>query len=351
MLAVAGSLRQAEPQIKLYFAGVKPFEKQFAQQVGAEFIQLNAVGLKRRPGLAALVAVARATAGTVRLARFIRKHGIDAVFAAGGYASFPAAAAAVLTEKPLYIHEQNTVPGLVNRVFAPFARKVFLSFPVASGWRGSKFMLVGYPLRPGITGRSKREALDFFKLEPDRFTLLAFGGSQGSKRINEAVVELARRVDRSEAGSRFQIIHACGADKYDETVRSKPDLEGVIYRLFPQIEEMGLAYAAADLVVSRAGAGTIAEICACKKPAVLVPYPYAAADHQMKNALLLEKADAAVVIKDSELDGETLFQTVSRLMSDAERREKLAENASKFAIEDAAQKISSYIISESHADR
>lgn len=349
MLAVARSLRQEDPQIELFFAGVKPFEKEYALQAGAEFIQLNVSGLKRSFTPAVFVSLARALSEAARLTGFIRQKGIDAVFAAGGYASFPAAAAAVLTRRPLYIHEQNTVPGLVNRVFAPFAAKVFLSFPV-SRWKGEKFVLTGYPLREDILSGTREEALEFFQLETNRKTLLAFGGSQGSRKINQAVLELARQLEQNDLGARFQIIHATGPDRFEEVAQSLPEFKDLIYRNYPEIDRMGLAYAAADLVISRAGAGTIAELCACGKPAVLVPYPHAAADHQTKNARMLSDSGAALVIKDSELTGEKLFKLVNELFSNPQKLSAMAENARKLARVDAARIISSYIISESHED-
>lgn len=271
----------------------------------------------------------------------------DVAVSFGGYASMPGSLAAVSMGIPLVIHEQNAIPGLANRALAPLARKVAVSFrPTLEGsrrWR-RKAMLTGNPLLP----RSREDGHDedpwsFFGLERGRRTVAVIGGSQGAASLNRAVLE-SLPVWR-ESGD-LQVVHAVGADKFDEfsSMLEGGETGTFLYRPFAYIERMDLLYAVADLVVCRAGASTIAELAAAGCPSILVPYPYATAGHQDANARVLASLGAAALVPDRELDGERLRAEVRALMEDRARLERMSEAARRAAVPDAAARLADLVM-------
>ncbi len=264
----------------------------------------------------------------------------------GGYAGVPGSLAAVSLRVPLVIHEQNAVPGLANRMLAPLARRVAVSFQRtldhAPGWR-EKAALTGNPLLPRATEREIKDPWAFFALERGRKTLAVVGGSQGAASLNRAVLEaLPAWRERSD----LQVVHAVGADKYGETasrVKGR-ETDPLIYRPFPYIERMDLLYAAADLVVCRAGASTIAELAEAGRPSILVPYPYATAGHQDANAAVLASIGAAVVVPDREMGGERLRAEVEALFADDSRLARMSEAARRAAMPDAAERLADVVM-------
>ena len=266
----------------------------------------------------------------------------------GGYASVPGAVAAVSLRVPLVIHEQNVIPGLANRVLAPWARRVALSFEDTlqrhPGWR-KKAVVTGNPLlrRPGAG--SGEDPWIFFGLEKGRMTLAVVGGSQGAASLNRAVLEaLSLWRERDD----LQVVHSVGRDKYQEfaACAAKVDTGRLLYRPVEFIERMDLLYAVADLVVCRAGASTIAELAAAGRAAVLVPYPHATAAHQDANAAVLERAGAAVVIGDRGLDGKRLVGEVDGMLADPARLEAMGSAARRIGKPDAAARLAEVVLSQ-----
>ncbi len=270
----------------------------------------------------------------------------DVAVSFGGYAGVPGSLAAVSLRVPLVIHEQNAVPGLANRMLAPLARKVAVSFRCtldeSPRWR-KKAVLTGNPLLARAAEREINDPWSFFGLERGRMTLAVVGGSQGAASLNRAVLEaLPAWKERSD----LQVVHSVGVDKFGEitSLMEGWDVGRLIYRPFPYIERMDLLYSVADLVVCRAGASTVAELAEAGCPSILVPYPYATAGHQDANAAVLVSIGAAVMVPDRELDGERLRGEADALLSDASRLERMREAARQVASPDAAARLADVVM-------
>ncbi len=262
----------------------------------------------------------------------------------GGYASVPGALAALSLRVPLVLHEQNVIPGSANRLLAPLARRITVSFAdtldVCPGWR-NKAVVTGNPLLK--RGEGQEDPYRYFGLAEGRKTLAVVGGSQGAASLNRAVLgALPAWKDRRD----LQVLHAVGRDKYQDFMAeaAKVDYGGLIYRPLGFVERMDLLYRVADLVVCRAGAATVAELAAAGRGAILVPYPYATASHQDANAEVLRRRGAAVVVPDGELDGDRLREEVDRLLAEEGRLREMGEAARGEAKPQAASHVAEIVI-------
>jgi UDP-N-acetylglucosamine--N-acetylmuramyl-(pentapeptide) pyrophosphoryl-undecaprenol N-acetylglucosamine transferase len=273
----------------------------------------------------------------------------DVVVGMGGYVSVPVSLAAVRHRRPLVLHEQNAVPGLANRSLARVGRTVALSFQEAARLlsRRAHTVVTGNPVRDEIVAvQADRpilaaEARERLGLEEHRITVLAFGGSQGALRVDRAVVEAARSLHTRED---LQMLLLTGS-AHLEVVRREIRAGGaLVVRALPFLERMELAYAVADLVVSRAGAATVAEVAVCGLPSMLVPYPYATARHQEANARALQRAGGATVIMDEALTGELLATQIGELVGDPMRLRAMADRASAWARPDAAEALAKVVV-------
>ena len=246
-----------------------------------------------------------------------------AVLGAGGYVAGPVGLAAVFRRMPLVLTEADSHLGVTNRLLAPMARRVCLAFPI-EGRDGGRYRVTGRPVPPPATDREA--ARKRFGIPPSETCVLVFGGSQGARSINQAAVE-------AFAGARFHVLHAAGE-------RDLPDLQapGAHYDLRGYISEFGEALLASDLVVARSG-GSIFEIAAHGRPAVLIPYPYATGDHQTANARFMERAGAAIVLPDDELTPARLALEVGGLLADPGRLTQMARASAALAKPNAAQDI------------
>jgi UDP-N-acetylglucosamine--N-acetylmuramyl-(pentapeptide) pyrophosphoryl-undecaprenol N-acetylglucosamine transferase len=264
----------------------------------------------------------------VRGGRLLRSLRPGAVLGAGGYVAGPIGLAAVLGRIPLVLSEADSHLGLTNRLLAPFARRVCLAFPVR-GRKGARYRLTGRPVPPPATDRAAARAR--FGIPEEDTCVLVYGGSLGARSINRAAVE-------AFAGARFRVLHAAGE-------RDLPDLRapGPHYDLRGYISGFGEALAASDLVIARAG-GSIFEIAAHGRPAVLIPYPYATANHQTANAQFMEQGGAAIVIPDRELTPARLASEVGRLLADPSRLAAMARASAAMARPDAARDIAHEVL-------
>jgi UDP-N-acetylglucosamine--N-acetylmuramyl-(pentapeptide) pyrophosphoryl-undecaprenol N-acetylglucosamine transferase len=293
-------------------------------------------------------AMLRAPMAALRAARRCRTivRGADVVVGMGGYVSVPVSLAARRERIPLVLHEQNAVPGLANRVAARWARAVALTFAEAGRRlpRDTPTVLTGNPVRDQVLAvrdnrdALRREALEAFDLEGGRRTLLTFGGSQGAVRLNAAMAgachHLAARDD-------LQVLLLSGPGHEETARRDLPTRGPLLVRVEPFIDRIELAYAIADLMVTRAGATTIAEMTACGLPAVLVPYPYATGKHQDVNARALERAGGASVIADADLSPDLMAERIEAVMDHAERLDAMRRGAASFGRPDAADALAS----------
>jgi len=299
-------------------------------------------------GLAAFSAVALTGAARLRTAAalpgliaqagaVLREFRPSVVLGVGGYASVPAVVAARLARIPIVLHEQNAYPGLANRWLGRWANAVAVSFPASAvRFPSGRVAVTGNPVRAEIAPGDPGEARRRLGLDPARFTALLFGGSQGAHRLNLAAREALPAL--AAGGRRFQFVHVTGQRDLAET-RAAYAAQGIPARVEPFLEEMAAAYAAADFVVCRAGAGTLFELAAAGKPALLVPYPYAADDHQRLNAEAMVAAGGAWLLLDEHCDARRLTASLEAAHDKPEQLRAMAARARTLARPDAADRI------------
>jgi UDP-N-acetylglucosamine--N-acetylmuramyl-(pentapeptide) pyrophosphoryl-undecaprenol N-acetylglucosamine transferase len=263
--------------------------------------------------------------------------GFDAVLGGGGYVAGPVGLGALMRRIPLVLTEADSHLGVTNRLLARYARKVFLAFPI-DGRGEPRYEVSGRPIPPGTVGADRPAARRRFGIPEDARCLLVFGGSQGARSLNQAAIEAFGR----EAP--FNVLHACGRRDYED-LRTRLVALGASphYRLEAYIEPFADAYAAADLAAARAG-GSVFELAAAGLPAILVPYPYATADHQTGNAGWMADAGAAVVVPDAELDAHRLASEVEALMADSDRLQQMSRAARSLARPDAAERVAEAVL-------
>lgn len=295
------------------------------------------------------VAAIRAPITALRAARVcgpvVRE--VDAVVGMGGYTSVPAALAAWRARVPLVIHEQNAVPGLANRLCARWARSVALAFDEARGRfpRRVQTVVTGVPVRTSVLrARDERatlleEALQAFELHSDRQTVVVFGGSQGALHLDRAAAGAATLL----AGRGDLQLLVITGPAHARAFAQRSATGRLLVRTVPFVERMELVYAAADLVVSRAGASTVAELSACGIPALLVPYPYATGRHQEANARALNRFGGASILLDDELTEDSLADRIGALIDYPERLKAMAEASRRFGKPDAARSVAELV--------
>ena len=351
-LAVGRALVAADSDVEVVFVGVDDrLEARLVPEAGFELVTIDAVSIPRKPS-PRLLRVPGALRSGVRACReLITERHADVAVTFGGYVSFPLDRAAFQEQLPLVIHEQNSVPGLTNRIAARWSDRVALTFP-GSATRFShpeRCVVTGNPVRLDVLemDRAARRdaAREQFGLDPALPTVLVFGGSQGARSINQAVVEAHGQWQ----GREVQLLHAAGGAGYVAATRgweqaraSHP--EGPAATLVEFIDDMAAAYAAADVVVCRAGATSIAELTVLGIPSVLVPYPHATADHQRENAHALARTGGAVVIDDEELSGASLVAAIGPLLDEPDRYATMARGARAFGRPDAASAVARLVL-------
>jgi UDP-N-acetylglucosamine--N-acetylmuramyl-(pentapeptide) pyrophosphoryl-undecaprenol N-acetylglucosamine transferase len=347
-IAVAEEVRRLAPATVFLFVGSdRGLEGRVVPESGFELATVPARGVVRTrwwrlPGalLGNLTAFWRALG-------IVRRFAPDAVLATGGYVAFPVGLAAKSLHRPLVIQEQNSIPGLANRVLSLFADEVHLAFTEARGhlWRKDRLKLTGNPVRRVIFSASRREALQRFGLAEGVPTIFLFGGSRGARRITEAALDAMRRLS---GVIRAQYILQTGRDDH-AWARAEAERIASGIQVLPYITQIHDAYAAADLVICRAGAMTLAEIAACGVPSLLVPFPHAAYGHQERNALSLAERGAARVLLDRELTGERLAQEILQLLRDRDALHRMSAHARTFARRDAAERIARSLLGRAPA--
>jgi UDP-N-acetylglucosamine--N-acetylmuramyl-(pentapeptide) pyrophosphoryl-undecaprenol N-acetylglucosamine transferase len=331
-LAVAEALRSRGASV----AFASNTDSRLIRDAGFELDVFRVQGFPRRPGITLARALGAAALAVPACVRILRRRKPDVVLGAGGYVAGPAVLAAGLVRVPAAVMEADAHLGLANRLAAPIAKRVFLAFPI-DGLGGAKYRAVGRPIPPRSRPIDREEARRLFDLPADGAVVLVFGGSQGARRLNEAAID-------AFAQDGPAVLHLSGERDYEALAPriGRPD-----YRLLPFTDEFGAALAAADLVVARAG-GSVWEVAAAGRPALLVPYPYATADHQAKNARHFERAGGAVVVTEPRLD---LRRQVGELLADRGRLERMGDAMRALARPDAADIIAEELIALAAARR
>jgi UDP-N-acetylglucosamine--N-acetylmuramyl-(pentapeptide) pyrophosphoryl-undecaprenol N-acetylglucosamine transferase len=335
-LAVAEALRARG--VEVTFAGSPDrVEARLVPERGYAFDAFRVAGFPRRPGLRLARALALAAASPVACLRILGRRRPDVVLGAGGYVAGPMVLAAWLRRIPAALTEADAHLGLANRLAAPFARRLFLAYPI-DGVNG-KARVVGRPIPSTSQAVAGDEARRRFELPQEGPVVLVFGGSLGARTLNDAAIEAW-----GAAGP--AVLHLSGERDY-EALRgrvSRPD-----YRLLPFVDDFGAALAAADIVVSRAG-GSVWEIAAAGKPSILVPYPDATANHQLKNAEYFDRAGGAEIVDDRQA-GESVPLLVAKLLADPERLAAMGAAMRAAAKPDAAERIADELIALATARR
>ena len=338
-IAIADCLKKRFPQADILFIGAKNrMEMDRVPKAGYPIEGLWISGFKRELSLDNLSFPFKLLSSMINARRIIKRFQPDVVIGVGGFASGPTMKTASSLGIPIVIQEQNSFPGVTNKLVAKKAEKICVAYNDMDRWfPKDKIVLTGNPLRNNIKplDDQKEECRKFFDLNPDKKTILLVGGSQGALGINKGISAMLDTFKNND----YQMIWQTGTHYYDkavEEVKNNGLQDRIKCTVF--IDRMDMAYAAADVVISRAGAMSISELSLLRKAVVFVPLPTAAEDHQTKNAMSLVKENAALMVKNSETETE-LLPTVFALMENEERQNEMKDNIAKFAKPNAAEDI------------
>lgn len=286
------------------------------------FFTIYAGGLQRRLSFKNILSFLKLIVGFLQAPFVLMRFRPHVVLAMGGYLSVPVALVAKLFAIPVVLHEQNVRPGLANRLTQGVARFVALGFEESASYFGPKGVFTGNPVRPEFATLPEREtALRHWGLSADKKTLLVFGGSLGAHRVNQLVIEAVKQLGQCK--DMFQILHFTGTND-EKWVKEEAQRSGVQVVVHAYCHEMALAYAASDFIVCRAGASTVAELLTVRKPALLIPYPYATENHQLANAKILLNKKVGFIMEEKNLDGATLAAFLKDLIMNFSNVEQMA---------------------------
>jgi len=337
-MAVAAELRASGAQVS--FLGTRErIEAELAPAAGYEIDFVKVRGIDRRNPLRAARAGAQALAAVGAARAALRRREADVVMGGGGFVAGPAGLAAALTGTPLVLTEADSHMGLANRLLAGRAQRVCLAFPI-DGREGERYRVTGRPVPDAVLRADRGAARERFAIQADARCLLVVGGSQGARSINLAAVAAFAERD----GRDFHVLHLAGRRDFEpleQRLAAAPHRDR--YTLLAYEPDLGDVLAASDLVLGRSG-GSIFEVTAAGRPAILVPYPHATGDHQTANACWMADAGAAVVVADAELSAERLSDEVAALFDDERRLGEMAAAARRIARPDAARRVADEVL-------
>lgn len=337
-IAIAEELKKRDMDNEILFVGT-PYgiEQKVLPKEGYQLRMIDVKGIVGVGIREKMKALTKLPMAFYRSYCIIKDFKPDVVVGVGGYSSGPAVQVACLLGIPTLIHEQNSIPGLTNRILGRFVDAVAISFPVsASFFSTKKVTFTGNPTRKIFRTISKEEALRKMDIDEGLSVVFVVGGSKGAHRINCLMVEAAEYL--SHAKNHLQIIHQTGDKDYSWVV-AEYNKKGFKSAVFPFIEDIASAYAVADLVIARAGASTISEIIISGKPSILIPYPYAVSNHQEINARVLSDAGASDVILEKDIDVKKFAEKLLSLIQDKKKLEDMSNKASMLGKGDAAEKV------------
>jgi len=342
-LAVAGELARLAPGLSVEFTGgAAGLEARVVPAESWPFTPFESAPWHRGRPLSMLTGGVRALRGAWRAKGWLRAKRARAVFSTGGFPGAPVLLAAAAARIPIVLHEPNLRAGIVNRVFGRVAACVTVGDEAAAGsFPRTRVRVTGVPVRRSVLEGDRARGRRMLGIEDEAFVVLVLGGSQGASAINRAVAEALPRL--GSPGGPLSLVWLCGRAG-EPAASAVADTAPVPVRVFGYLDDMASALAAADLVVARAGASTLAELSATGHPAILVPYPHAAADHQSRNAEAFARAGAAIVIPETELSGERLAAGIAALAGDRERLNTMARRSSALGRPDAARAVAQAIL-------
>ena len=338
-IAIADELKKRYPDAEFLFVGANDrMEMQRVPQAGYSIKGLQIAGIQRKLSLKNLLLPFKLLKSLYQARQIIQKFQPDAVIGTGGYASAPTLKAAQWLKVPYFIQEQNSFAGITNKWVSKKANKIFVAYQnMEKFFPKSKIQITGNPIREGLTTiqDKNKNAFENFSLDENKFTLLVLGGSLGAKSINQLISSNLSFFQENEV----QILWQCGKFYYDEYKEKQTEM----VQVRPFIENMNDAYAVADVIISRAGASSVSELCVVGKPVIFVPSPNVAEDHQTKNAQAIADEKAAILIKETELKDN--FQKIFlEIFNDKQKRKILSENIKALAKPNATKQIVDEII-------
>jgi UDP-N-acetylglucosamine--N-acetylmuramyl-(pentapeptide) pyrophosphoryl-undecaprenol N-acetylglucosamine transferase len=329
---------ELHPGTEILFVGAQgKMEMEKVPQAGYKIEGLWISGLQRRLTASNLLFPLKVVSSLIKANSILKQFRPDVIVGVGGFASGPLIYAGARRKIPALIQEQNSYPGVTNKILGHKVQKICVAHDKMDRYfPKEKIVLTGNPVRKDIMDVSKKReaATDFFKFSPDEKVLLVLGGSLGARTINNSVFNYVQKL----IDNKIQVIWQCGKIYFEEFKEKMNAYDTSRIRLVSFLREMDLAYAAADVVVSRAGALSVSELCLARKPVIFVPSPNVAEDHQTKNAMSLIEKDAATMVKDAEAT-EKLVSEAIKLLNDVQKQEKLKNNIAQLARPDATDHI------------
>ena len=332
----------------LYVGTERGLESRIVPKEGIPFTTLPVQGLQRKLSLDTLVTAGKTLSSLWKANQLISEFKPDIVIGTGGYVCGPLLLAAALRGIPTLIQEQNVVPGITNKILSRFVDVVAVGYEEAVRQfpKAKQVVYTGNPVRPNVVAANREEARAYFGLQNDQTTILVAGGSRGARSINTAMQAVHEQYKGRED---IKIIHATGTDEYSRVCEGLGIHEGEIYsptsHIVPYLDNMDMAMAASDMAIFRSGAIGLAELAVRGIPSILIPYPYAAADHQTFNAKAFVAAGASTMIVDKELDGTGLLQAVDAMLADYDCRQRMAQATLQLGKPEAAIEIAKLALS------
>ena len=334
---------------KLYFLSNSPYNKKKLFENNIEFKKISAGKLRRHLSILNFFGLFKTAWGFIKSIFVVFNIFPDIIFSNGGNVAFPVLLSAKILKIPVFIHISDSVPGRTNKWASGFAKRVSLGFPDAAQYlktNKEKIAYLGNPIQKELTILLTEGAAEFLKLKKEIPTILILGGSSGALAINENLVDVLPQLVE-----KYQIIHQTGKKLFEEVngrasvVLEKNEYKNR-YKAFPYLDTLAMKMSAgiSELIISRAGAGSISEIALWGKPSIIIPIPKEVSGDQRKNAFAYARKEACVVIEQENLSPKLLLSEINRLMSDKEKMQELSENAKKFSVEDAANKIANELL-------
>jgi UDP-N-acetylglucosamine--N-acetylmuramyl-(pentapeptide) pyrophosphoryl-undecaprenol N-acetylglucosamine transferase len=342
-IAIADAIKRQAPDTEILFVGAKGrMEMEKVPEAGYTIIGLTIQGLQRKISLQNILLPFRLLGSLIKAITILRSFRADVAVGVGGYASGPTLRMAALLGIPCIIQEQNSYPGITNRLLAKKAKQICVAFTgMEKYFPAEKTVLTGNPVRGSLktAANTKKDSLAFFGLNPEKFTILVVGGSLGARTINDSI---SLSLEKIACRENLQVLWQTGKNFSTDSLAT-PIPSNVMPFTF--IREMDKAYTAADIIISRAGAMSISELCIVGKPCILVPSPNVAEDHQTKNAKSLSENGAALLVPDSNAR-EFLWSEVEKLMQSPARMLELSHKIQSRAISDSDDRIAQLVIQE-----
>ncbi len=349
LIAVARELKKIYDPSEIYFLGSGDFATSFLEQEGIKVRIISAGKFRRYFSVQNFIDPFKSVLGIIQSFWYLYIWMPDVIFSKGGYGSVPVVLVGWLFHVPILVHESDTIPGLANRLGAKFAKRVAISFLSADKYLPvKKTALVGNPIRLDLMQaclsndqKSLEEAKKTFGIVSQKQVIFVLGGSQGAQKINELVLSVLPRLLE-----KYEVIHQTGVENLEQIKAGlgSPLPDGYHVHDFLDEYQMAAAYLLANLIISRAGAGSISEIAACAKPSILIPLMDSAADHQRENAFAYAQAGATSVLEQANLTPNLFLSEINQILASQEIIQKMSANAKNFAKPEAAQRIAEALI-------